>query len=85
MSTHAEPGDVVQLDPGKTHWGPVLCVVESRHAWGVMAYWFSHNSGPTGPATIRDTGAAYVRVPHGSYVVIGKAEWTMQKAQLTGE
>jgi hypothetical protein len=82
---NAQPGDVIQLDPSKTQWGPVVCVVSDLHAWGVTAYWLSFNTGQTGPVTIKATGAAYVRVSHGDYVVVGQAAWLMaEHARLTG-
>ena len=64
-------GDIIQLDPtaelGK-EWGPQLCVVSELKPWGVQCY-FVH------AASRGDFGPAYLRIPTGSFVVVGRAEW----------
>jgi hypothetical protein len=33
-----KPGDIVQADPSKTHWGPCLVVVEEIKSYGIAGY-----------------------------------------------
>lgn len=68
----AEPGDVVQVDPTSTRFGPVFVIVEEVRSWGVLGYFLAHGE--------EGVGAAYVRVKHGDYVRIGRAEWAVGKA-----
>lgn len=62
-------GDVIQIDPAHDPggFGGCLAVVEESKEWGVSLC-YVHIPG-------EDGGDAYYRLPHGTYVVIGKAEW----------
>lgn len=64
-----EPGDIVQLDPEHhTHmdgfWAANLMVVTESKSWGVQGYCKS------------EKGLAYYRAKEGTFVKVGKAEWT---------
>jgi hypothetical protein len=61
--------DIVQLDPAQCNWGSVLAVVDRVYVWGVRVYIF---------VPPHADGAAYMRVPHGQYVRIGRAEWALK-------
>lgn len=71
MSTVAEVGDVIQIDPNHDErFGGCFAFVEEVMPWGV------------GLCGIPSPGIAprqvfYYRVPHGGYAVIGKAEWLL--------
>lgn len=67
-------GYVIQLDPepGATvgaAWGPLLCIVDEVHAWGVSCYALIPEERGKPP------GQMHLRVPHANYSVIGEAEW----------
>lgn len=68
----AEKHDVIQLDPEHGTWGPMLCIVSDVHSWGVTAYWLVATERGKAP------DRAYVRANHGTYIVVGKAEWVVQ-------
>jgi hypothetical protein len=76
---HATVGDVIQLDPEHSCWGPELCIVEQVFAWGVRCLFFT--------AHVRDgsPGEAYLRVAHGEYVRIGRAAWLPESVAATSE
>ena len=63
---NASEGDVIQLDPDHCRFGPLLCIVSEVKSWGVQCY-----------AVFNKEEAAYFRVNHGNYVVVGRAEWKM--------
>jgi len=67
--TTVRVGDVIQLDPEHSPWGPMLCIVEEVHPWGVSCYWLG--------ATARDRPPAYFpyRATTGTFARIGLAEW----------
>jgi len=68
----AEPGDVIQLNPHEPlgqMWGPLLLVVDLVEGWGVRGDAFIPQERNEPP------GIMPMRVEHGGYVVIGKAEW----------
>jgi hypothetical protein len=66
-SQAVEPGDVIQLDPEHSRWGPVFVVADEVRTWGVQGYLI-------GPED-KKIGTVYVRVKHGHYARIGKAQW----------
>lgn len=72
MSETVAAGDVVQCDPEHSRWGPVFVIVEEIKPWGITGYFFA----PTKPG---EPMTAYVRVEHGKYVRIGRAEWVGKK------
>jgi len=68
MTTESvQSDDVIQLAPEHCRWGPLLCIVDEVRPWGVIAYAVmpSANQDETMP----------LRVAHGHYVRIGRAEW----------
>jgi len=71
-------GDVIQVDPEKSHFGAVLCVVSEVKAWGVQCYFLAPGAlGEGAPVTLIATNQAFLRVPHADYVRIGRAEWVI--------
>lgn len=73
IETIPAPNDVIQLNPEYSHgWGPLLCIVEKVHAWGVTCYAIHPEKRFEPPARM------YLRVEHDHYVRIGKAEWVVQ-------
>jgi hypothetical protein len=68
---NAEPRAVIQLDPVHCSWGPLLCIVESVHSWGVVCYALVAERRGEPPAQM------FIRVKHEHYVVLGVAEWVM--------
>lgn len=66
--TAIEIGDVIQLDPRKCTWGPLLAIVDRVHGWGVRCVCLV-------PFPVNSPGHFMQRVPHGDYVRIGKAQW----------
>lgn len=63
-------GDVIQMDRSKERFAFCLATVDEVKSWGVHA--FVRIPDPHGPRN------AYVRVTHGNYSVIGRAEWVPQ-------
>jgi hypothetical protein len=61
--------DVIQLDPTKNDWGPLLCIVDEVKSWGVRCYVLLPEKRGEPP------GSMYLRVEVGTFVVIGPAEW----------
>lgn len=43
-------GDVIQLDPRFSCWGPALCIVEEVRAWGVLCFFFADFKRDESPA-----------------------------------
>lgn len=71
-------GDVIQLDPAKSAWGPLFAVVDSVKGWGVVCYFYVSGSHGEAP------GAAPLRVSHGDYIRIGKAAWVSELGREDG-
>lgn len=67
-----EVHDIVQLVPKPDGWGAMLVIVTSVYAWGVQGYWLVAEERGKPP------GCAYVRVKHGDYVRVGRAEWSIE-------
>lgn len=67
-----EPHDIVQLAPKPDNWGPMLVIVTEVKAWGVQGYWMVAEKRGVPPA------CAYIRVKHGDYVRVGRAEWSVK-------
>jgi hypothetical protein len=65
----ASVGDVIQLDPVHSCWGPQLCIVDNVNPKSVRCIFFTDHVKDEPP------GEAYLRVPHGQYVRIGRAAW----------
>lgn len=61
--------DVIQLDPEHNDWGPLLCIVDKIYAWGVQCYALIPEERHRPPDQM------FLRVSHGHYQRIGKAEW----------
>jgi hypothetical protein len=64
-----EVGDIIQLNPETSPWGPLLCIVDKVSSWGVRCYWLVATTRGEPP------GCAYYRAEWGTFVLIGKAEW----------
>lgn len=64
-----QPDDVVQLDPEHCPWGAIFVVVVEVRSWGIKGYFLVPG----------EEGIAPVRVNHGHYVRIGRAEWAMRR------
>jgi len=63
-------GDVIQLDPDHSAgWGPLLCIVDELRVGGVLCYALHAEKRGEPPSQM------FLRVDHGGYVVIGKAQW----------
>jgi hypothetical protein len=62
------PGDVVQLDTGMD-WGPLLCIVDKVHEWGVRCYALVPSTRNSPPEQM------HLRAPVDQYVRIGEAKW----------
>jgi hypothetical protein len=69
MTVKATVNDVIQLDPAHCEWGPLLCIVSVVKAWGVQCYAIVATKRGDPPEQM------YLRVEHGHYVRIGRAEW----------
>lgn len=63
------PTDVIQLDPEKCEWGPLLAIVSEVLHWGVQCYALLPEKRNESP------GQMYMRVKHGDYMYIGRAIW----------
>ena len=62
----AIPGSIIQIDPEHDPaFGGCLAVVKRVKQWGVSLCYVQ----------VPGKGAAYYRLPHGAYVVVGQAEW----------
>lgn len=61
-------GDVIQLDVS-CDWGPLLCIVDVVHTWGVVCYALVPELRGHPP------GQMYYRAKHADYTRIGKATW----------
>jgi hypothetical protein len=65
----AEVGDVIQLDPEQSEWGPIVMVVDKVNRYVARAYSLMPVDRLAPP------GRFYVRVSHGNYAIVGKATW----------
>jgi len=75
MEERAEIGDVIQIDPEHDEmFGGCFGIVEAVKDWGCNLVAF------TIPGK---DGAAYYRVAHGKYRIIGQAKWTLQRVVRT--
>lgn len=75
MSTTEPPievHDIIQLEPKPDNWGPMLVIVTKVFAWGVQGYWMAAEKRGEPPM------CAFIRVKHGDYVRVGRAEWSVQ-------
>jgi hypothetical protein len=72
MPNELEPGDLIQLDPVKHTWGPMLCIVDEVKGWGVTCYWLQATEHGKPP------GVCHYRAETGTFVRVGKAEWLVQ-------
>lgn len=62
--------DVVQLNPEHSYgWGPLLCIVDEVHGWGIRCYALVPVKRWEAPNLM------YLRVNHENYVIVGKVEW----------
>lgn len=61
--------DVIQLDPEQIAWGPLFCIVTELKSWGVQCYAIHPEKRGEMPSRM------FLRVKHGQYVRIGRAEW----------
>jgi hypothetical protein len=70
----AVSGDVIQVDPtspvGKKL-GSLFAIVDEAHEWGVLCHFFVAR-------VDQQPGRSYLRVEHGNYVIIGRAEWLVR-------
>jgi hypothetical protein len=66
-----ESGMVIQIDPDKSDWGPLLCIVTKASRRGLV-HCHVLVPDPTGKA---ETQAMMLNVEHGDYAIIGKAIW----------
>jgi hypothetical protein len=67
-----QPGDVIQFDPEKCTWGPLLAIVDEVKPWGVVCYWLHATTRGAPPASFP------YRADAGSFVRIGSAEWRLR-------
>lgn len=73
-------GDVIQLDPRFSCWGPALCIVEEVRAWGVLCFFFADFKRDESPAVgVVVVIEAHLRVKHGEYARIGAATWLPER------
>lgn len=71
VSKELEPGDVIQLDPSKHDWGPMLCIVDEVKSWGVQCYWLQAEQRGKPPAR------CYYRAETGTFERVGRVAWHM--------
>lgn len=65
-----QAGDVIQLDPAHSAFGPILAVVDEVHPTCVFCYfWLQMMPGNAKPQAIRTP------IQHGAYARIGAAKW----------
>lgn len=67
-----KPNFIVQLDPDKSEWGALLCIVDEVREWGVLCYAMTPTKRGEMPAQM------FMRVKTGDYIVVGVAEWMIQ-------
>ena len=64
-----KPGEVIQLDPSRVDWGPLLCIVDKVAANYVRAYWLVPVARDTPPQR------GYIRLDMDAFVRIGPCAW----------
>jgi hypothetical protein len=69
MRKELEPGDIIQLDPEKHAWGPLLCIVDEVKGWGVTCFWLQATERGSPPAR------CYYRAETGTFTRVGTCEW----------
>lgn len=69
LACDVQVGDVIQINPDRCAWGPVLCIVDHVNPKSVRCFFFTEHTRFEPPEE------AYMRVPHSDYVRIGRASW----------
>jgi hypothetical protein len=66
-----QAGDIVQLDPEQSPWGPLLCIVTEVCEWGVKCFWLQADERDKPPLV------CHYRAKTGTFEVVGSARWVL--------
>lgn len=76
----AQVGDVIQIEPAATVKPPFhykLAIVDEVKGWGVIAYVMTFTDATPSGGGVKN-GAAYVRLPYGTFTIIGTAVYMIE-------